>query len=345
MAVLNKIFEVLKAAFWKTVSFFTQKNKATKIILEKSDYADILIALLPAAVFGCLLFGLNAVLVLAVSVILSVGLDFLWDLIFRKEKNNISLSAVVSGLLLALSLSSSLNILLVIALNILAVFLRKTFFKQNPGNITTPLLLARVVFALIFLKAFSLYAFPFLNGENRILPIDKMFLLCSYIEPAKHLFFGLRSGNIGETSVLLITVGGIYLMLRKIINPIIPVSFILTSAFISLIFGESLALSLMGGGLFFAVVFMTIGYSFKTTALYKKLLYGVCGGVLTFILRLIFITEGVLLAVLITDFAFFCFTRRNIKKAIKFIKNPNFEKLVNKFKKSALVYFADLRKN
>lgn len=169
MAVLKNLFGILK-------SFFGAENKATRNEITKWDYIDILMALAPVTVFGCLLFGVNAVIVLAVSVVLSAGLDFLWDLLFKKEKNSINLSAIVSGLLLGLSLSSNLNILIVILLNIVAVFLRKTFFKGNTFSITTPLLLVRVIFAFIFIKAFSVYALPFISGENGILPIDKMFI-------------------------------------------------------------------------------------------------------------------------------------------------------------------------
>ncbi len=333
MLILQKTGSFIKHYYDVTVSFLKEKDKIAKKDLRKSDLADIFIALLPAAIFGCLLFGLRAVLTLAVCIAACMGTDILWDIIFKKEKKGINYSIVITGLLLGLTLSSVLNAALSVLLCVLTVALIKTVFKNKPCCIAFPVLVTRVLIAVVFFKAFSHYVFPFMNTPAQSLPLNSMFVLTSYAYPAKYLFFGLHSGNIGETSVLLIIVGGIYLMLRRLINPVIPLSFIITSFLLSLIFGESLTVSLMGSGLFFVAIFMTIDYSMKTAPRYKKILYGVVCGLLTFVLRLLFKTESVLLAVLIADFVFFYVTRRNIKRTVNFIKKPNFKRLLSKVKK------------
>ena len=174
---------------------------------------------------------------------------------------------------------------------------------------------------------------PFLNTRH-YLPIETFYKSISFAGSAKMYFFGLHCGNIGETSVLLILVGGIYLCLRHIINPIIPVSFIITTAVISFAFGQNLSVSLLGSGLFFAAFFMTMGYNFMSVSRYKKILYGIVCGALTVLLRFIFKTEAVLLAVLIADFVFYCITRRNIKMFIKFVKKPDFKRVFKKMGKA-----------
>lgn len=331
MYINNKKISGFKDFYILIKEFFTYREKGGNA-LSKSAEADILISLLPYAVFGCLLFGVRAVLVLALSVVLSVGLDCLCDLILKKGFK-INLTAVISGLLVGMILSSKLNIWLVVAVNVSATLLRKTVFKDKALKLTTPALFSRGLLFVLFLGQFSVYAAPFLNTKIH-LPVESFYYPVSFVGSAKMYFFGLHSGNIGETSVLLILVGGIYLMLRRIIKPIIPVSFIVTTAVISLVLGQSISISILGSGLFFAAFFMTLGYNFTSAARYKNILYGITCGGLTVFLRFVFKTEAVLLAVVIADFAFYCVTRRNIKKFIRFVKKPDFKKLLRKITKA-----------
>ena len=330
MKIKENAFKTLKTYIFRIINYFTSKQLPAKTKLSKLDLAEIFISLLPVSIFGSLVFGLKAVFILLLSVILSVGLDFLWNFIIMKEKC-IDYSTAIIGLLVGLTLSSRLNILLVVAFNVLLFLLRKTAFKNSGIKFTTNLLLSRFILAVIFYKAFSVYAVPFINSTG-ILPIDTLYITYSYVEPAKYMFFGIQSGNIGDISVFLALLGGIYLMLRRIINPIIPISFLLSATVLSLIFGQSLAISLLGGGIFFAALFLTMDYSFSESSRIKKILYGVACAVLTFIIRAILKTEGVYFAVLIADLIFINITRKNIKKVINFIKKPDFKMLLSKIK-------------
>lgn len=321
MNIKEKVFLPIKG-------FFTKEESGTKITLNKLDLADIFIALAPAAIFGSLIFGLRALLCLAISVALAIGLDFLWNIIF-KAKKRFSLESVIYGIVAGLTVSSKLNIWLLAAVNVVAFALRKTVFKQRKMLVVTPWLLAKALFAGVFSTAFTTYAFPFIETTNGMLPVDGMLSVAGYTYPAKYLFFGVHSGNIGETSALLLLIGGIYLILRKIINPVIPVSFIITSTVLSLIFGENIGLSLLGGGVIFAAFFLTLDYSFVSSAFYKKLLYGIACGIFTFILRLIFGAEMAYFAVILANCVFLCVNRRNIKRFVRFVKKPDFKRLLN----------------
>ncbi len=336
MDIKEKGLGVLKTVLRVATGFLTQRNSATRKKLKGLDFADIFIALSSTAVFGCLVFGLRALLTLAICAAVFIGFDYIWDIAVKKQKKGIrdfNFSALLSGYLLGLILSSRLHILLVIAVSLLAAFLEKTLLKKRTIFITAPAIIARGALALVFFKAFCVYALPFVGTATKNVPLDVILKSVENTYSAKYLFFGLHSGAIGEISVLLIVVGGIYLILRRIINPIIPISFIATSTLLSLSFGENLAISLLGGGIFFAAFYMTLSYSFTTTPLYKKVVYGVACGVLTFLLRLIFNTEVVYLAVLLTEAAMRLITLYNIKRGIRFLKKPDFKKLLKKSKK------------
>ncbi len=332
MDIKRKISDLAKGILNAVISFFTQEDKATRTELKGLDLADIFISLAPAAVFGCLLFGFRAVLILLICMLIPVAFDFLWNLIFKKAKNGVNWGTALSGLILGLAVSSQLNIFLVIAISVLLAVLSEFVFKNRSADLIFPSLLVRVVLGVIFFGAFKVYCFPFMSIKAQMLPLDYIFSATSFIYPAKYLFFGLHSGNIGETSVLLLLVGGIYLMLRKIINPIIPTCFIASVAILSLIFGRSLSISLLGGSLFFAAFVLTLDYSFKTTPRYKKILYGVLCGVLTFFIREILHTEGALYAVLIIHIAFLYINRKNIKCVINWFRKIDFKGIFLKIK-------------
>ncbi len=332
MNINTKISGFFKNCYTAVKLFFTERDTATKSKLSKLDYVDIFISLAPAAIFGCLLFGFRAVSVLLICTLLPLGIDFLWNLILLKKKTAPDYTLAVSGLILGLTLSSRLNFLLVVAVSILTTVLTKLLFKKSPIKVIYPLLIVRVVTGTIFFKAFGIYNFPFLNTQAEALPIDYVFGSTSFIYPAKYLFFGIHSGNIGETSVLLLLVGAIYLMLRKIINPVIPACYIATVTVLSLAFGRVVATSLLGGSLFFVALFLTLDYSLKKAPRYKKILYGICCGILTFGMRELLRTEGALYAILITHIIFLYVNRKNIKRVVRGFKSIDFKSMFCKSK-------------
>lgn len=329
MKILKNIFKTLKNKFRK---FAVKKSMPPKTALSKLDYADIFISLLPAALFGCLLFGSNAVLILSVCILLPLIAEFLINLILKRPKTPIDFRTPLAGMILALTLSSKLNIFLVISASILTLLLTKTVFKNKPLYIIFPILIVKTVLSLIFFKQFGTYSSPFMNNISAHLPLEYLYGSLSFAYPAKYMFFGLHGGNIGETSVFLLLIGGIYLTFRKLINPVIPISFIAVTGLLSLAFNENIAISLMGGELVFGAVFLTADYGFKNDKLYKNILYGVFCAAISFAIRKILHTDGTIYAVLIANTVFIYFNRRNIKRFYKFIKHPDFKKILPKLK-------------
>lgn len=330
MEVLKNILLVLKMVLITVKNFFTKEDKAKRSSLSNFDIAEIALSLAPCAVFGCLLFGWRALIVLLVSSAVAIVADFLWDILFKKGYSGINYSQALTAAIIGLSISSITNIALVASISLLGVVLNKVFFKNRPSFIVTPTLISRIVVGLIFLKAFSLYAAPFVGTRIEFLPIQDLFITRSFVLSAKYLFFGLHSGNIGETSILMLLIGGIYLILRKVINPIISVGFIVTVGVLSLIFHQSLSISLMGSGLFFTAIYLTMDYGFQTTPLYKKVLYGIFCGILTFVIRILFKTEGAIYAVLIANIVFTHINGRSIEWVVRLIKSIDFKGIIAK---------------
>ncbi len=324
------IKEKLTAIRKSVISYFTQDVFSKKIKLSSLDCAEIVMALMPLTIFGALMFGFNALLILAVSVAISVGIELLWSSIFKKTQR-FDYTSVIVGIVAGLTLSSGLNIFLVITLNIIIAFLRKTVFKNSGIRFTRALLLSRGILALLFWKSFSSYSVPLFGGGGRS-PIESLFSDSFNAYSIKILFFGIRCGGIGEISALLILVGAVYLCLRRFINPIVPLSFIITSAVLSFIFKQNIGVSLLGGGILFAAFFMTLDYSYTSDIRIKKILYGIACGVITFALRFILKTEAVYFAVLIVDLLFIHITKKEIKRFIRFVKKPQFRKLLSKLK-------------
>ncbi len=326
MDIKSKIFSFLSAI----KDFFLEEDKATKDRLEKFDLLDIFVALCPAALFGCLIFGWRAVLVLAVSVAIPVVFDFLWKLILKK-KFEFNFKVALGGLILGMSFSSKLSFWLVLAVCVVYAVLNKLVFEGKELFLVFPALIVRAVASIVCYDAFQVYLIPFTNTVESVLPIDRLFITTSFVEPAKYLFFGLHMGNIGGTSEIMILLGLIYLMLRKVINPVVPTCFIGSHALFNIIFGRSISVSLLGGSLFFGAFAWAMDYSFKTTARYKKMCFGFLCGVLSFAFREVVRVEAVSVAILCSYLIMLYINRKNIKFVIEFFKNIDYKGFVKKF--------------
>ena len=205
---------------------------------------DVIIALLPATVFGCVIFGWRAALVVAVSVASAVIFEFLWNLIFKKQQSVLDFSAVVTGLILGMNLPGTMPLWMVVIGNFIAIIIVKQFFGGIGHNFANPAITARIALMVSFPAAMTAYAIPFSAADTvtSATPLAAIYGDAASTVTVKEAFFGLQSGCIGETSAFLLIVGGLYLILRRVINPVIPLSFIGTVALASLITGQNVGL-------------------------------------------------------------------------------------------------------
>lgn len=257
---------------------------------------DVIIALLPAAVYGCILFKWDAVFVLITTIVTAVAAEAVWNLALHKKQTIGDLSAVLTGLLLGMNLSSKTPLWIAAIGSVVAIIVVKQMFGGLGFNFANPAMTARIVLLVSFAGQMSNYVSP-IDVQTSATPLarEATFTL-------KELFFGMHGGAIGETSSFLLIIGGIYLVLRRVIKPIIPVAFIGTVAIASLIAGTDLKLAIFGGGLMLGAIFMATDYVTTPTTNLGKLIFGVGCGLITFVIRqFASLPEGVSYAILLMN--------------------------------------------
>lgn len=243
--------------------------------------SDVVIALAPAATYGCILFGLRALAVLITSVSVAVLCEFLWNKALKKPNTIKDMSAVVTGLLLGMNLPPTLPLWQAAIGSAAAIIVVKQMFGGLGHNFANPAIAARIILLVSFPASMTRFTEPVSDAVTSATPLAGTAGTLSF----KTLFFGMHAGSIGETSAFLLIVGGLYLVIRRVITPIIPVCFIGTVALLSLISGESVMLSVLGGGLILGAVFMATDYTTSPTTSLGKAIFAVGCGIITFVIR------------------------------------------------------------
>lgn len=257
---------------------------------------DVIIALLPAAIYGCILFGLRAAIILVVTVATAVASEAIWNLALKKPQTIGDCSAILTGLLLGMNLSSQTPVWIAAIGSVVAIIVVKQMFGGLGFNFANPAMTARIVLLVSFAGQMSNYVSP-IDAVTTATPLANNTPIT-----LKELFFGMHSGAIGETSSFLLIIGGLYLMLRRVIKPIIPVAFIGTVAIATLIAGGDLKLALFGGGLMLGAIFMATDYVTTPTTDLGKLVFGIGCGLITFVIRQFgALPEGVSYAILLMN--------------------------------------------
>ena len=243
--------------------------------------SDVIIALAPAATYGCILFGLRALAVLITRVSVAVLCEFLWNKALKKPNTIKDMSAVVTGLLLGMNLPPTLPLWQAAIGSAAAIIVVKQMFGGLGHNFANPAIAARIILLVSFPASMTRFTEPVSDAVTSATPLAGTAGTLSF----KTLFFGMHAGSIGETSAFLLIVGGLYLVIRRVITPIIPVCFIGTVALLSLISGESVMLSVFGGGLILGAVFMATDYTTSPTTPLGKAIFAVGCGIITFVIR------------------------------------------------------------
>lgn len=243
--------------------------------------SDVIIALLPAAVYGCILFGWNAVFILLTTVITAVAAEAIWNVALHKKQTIGDLSAVLTGLLLGMNLSSQTPVWVAAIGSVVAIIVVKQMFGGLGFNFANPAITARIVLLVSFPAKMASFVSP-IDAVSSATPLASETTVSFGF---KQLFFGMHGGTIGETSSFLLIIGGVYLVLRRVIKPIIPLSFIGTVALATLISGGDVTLAVFGGGLMLGAIFMATDYVTSPTTDLGKLIFGIGCGIITFVIR------------------------------------------------------------
>ena len=265
---------------------------------------DVLIALLPATVAGVVIFGLRSLLVVAVCVAFCVAFEALFNVIAKKEQTIGDLSAAVTGLLLGLNLPANVPVWQCAVGCLFAIVLVKCLFGGIGCNLVNPAITARV-FMLVSFGSMATQAFPkIVDTASTATPLAE---IAAGTTPAlSSLLLGTTGGAIGETCAVALILGGVYLIVRRIITWHIPVTFI-GSVFVLSLFMEKFDVvtalaAVLSGGLIIGAFFMATDYVTSPNTAKGKIIFGLGAGLITFMIRYFGVyPEGVSFAILLMN--------------------------------------------
>ncbi|MGI5977370.1 MAG: RnfABCDGE type electron transport complex subunit D [Candidatus Limivicinus sp.] len=278
---------------------------------------DVIIALIPAVIVAVIEYGFYPLLVIAVSVAASVFFEWIYRKLMKKDCTIGDLSAVVTGLLMALVLPADSPWWLPIIGDCFAIVIVKQLYGGIGKNFLNPAMAGR---AFLLASYALLMGSPWLTPKSLSGVVDAttMATPLAYLYEGEALpeyftmggmFLGNVPGCIGELSTLALLIGGIYLIARKVISWRIPVSTIGTLAVLTLIFGhagygrfEWMMYNLLSGGFILGAIFMATDYATSPVTLNGQLLYGVGIGAITVLIRYFGgYPEGITYAILIMN--------------------------------------------
>ena len=254
---------------------------------------DVVIAALPALIMGTVIFGIRALLVTAVTVVAAVLSEVLFNLAAKKAQTVGDLSAVVTGLLLALNLRADAPLWQCVIGAVFAIVVVKCLFGGLGCNFANPAITARVLLLVCFAGSLGGGAIPVMtaggpielvSGATPLAVLKTGGALPSLLE----MFLGFRGGAIGESCIAAILLGFLYLVVRKVINFEIPVIFVGTVFLLTLAVDGSLIKStyeILAGGLVFGAVFMATDYVTTPINRAGKMLFAFGCGLITFLIR------------------------------------------------------------
>ncbi len=256
---------------------------------------DVIIALIPAFLGGIYFFGLNALVTVLSSAAFCVLFEYIWDKATKKENTTTDLSAIVTGVLLAFCLPAETPIYMVAAGDAFAIIVVKCFYGGIGQNFVNPALAARAFLLACWPVALTTFKAPLdyagLFAGEHVAAVSG----ATPLNVIKHggeiasnwdLFFGYTGGCIGEVSAFLIIIGAIYLLIRGIINLIIPVTYLVCVGIFGMLFTDyGFMFHILSGGVMLAAFFMATDYATSPVSKRGQFIYAFGAGLITAVIR------------------------------------------------------------
>ncbi|WP_316608806.1 RnfABCDGE type electron transport complex subunit D [uncultured Ruminococcus sp.] len=302
---------------------FKGNNSTRRIML------DVIIALCPAAIAACVIFGLRSMVLIGVCVSTCVLLEYASRKIMKRDTTIGDLSAVVTGLLLALNLPVDINPLIAMFGCLIAIVVVKQMFGGIGMNFVNPALAARIVLLVSFPSAMMHWvtaagapAAAQIDATTSATPLAAAPGVYSYID----LLIGRCGGSIGEVCAVALILGGVYLVVRRVISPIIPCVYLGTAALMSLIVGLDPLYQLLSGGLLLGAIFMATDYTTSPVTKWGKVIFAVGCGFFTILLRAYSnMPEGVSFSILLMNILVPLIERATVPRTLGYIKKKKGE--------------------
>ena len=262
----------------------------------------VCLALVPTLVASVFIFGINSLILTAITVAACVAFEYGYCKLVGREIPIGDFSAVVTGLLLAFNLPASLPWWMAIVGAFIAIVIVKQLFGGMGYNFANPAIVARIALAVGYASRMATYPKP--ANEIDVLASATPLAVAGELGADSYvtLLMGNHGGVLGETCAITILVGGIYLIATKTISPMIPVSYLATVAVLSLVGGQDPVVQLLSGGLMLGAFFMATDYVTSPTTEKGKLVFGIGLGVITCAIRFLgTMNEGVSFAILLMN--------------------------------------------
>ena len=273
---------------------------------------DVLIALSPACISGIHHYGIYAFFTISVAIFSAVIAEYLFQKVTGKTVTTNDLSAVITGLLLAFNLPPAVPFWIPITGSVFAIIVVKQLFGGLGSNFLNPALAARAFLLASFPLYMTRWTMPSrpdaVTGATYLSIIKDNPGFIPEVSDYMNLLFGKMGGCIGETSALALIAGGLYLIVRRVINWRIPVFYIGSFAFFAFIFGREsffsghILFELLSGGLMLGAFFMATDYATSPITPNGRIIMGIGCGFLTVVIRFFGgYPEGVSYAILIMN--------------------------------------------
>lgn len=258
---------------------------------------DVIIALTPAALFGCFAFGYRAAILIISCIVSCVLAEFIFCKLMKKHNTIGDLSAAVTGMLLGLNLPTVCPVWMAVVGSVFAVIIVKQIFGGLGKNFMNPALAARCFMLIAWTSAMTSYCNPFMgygaDAVSSATPLAVMKSVSGEVPSLVRAFLGFIPGTIGETSAACLLLGGVYLLIRRVISIKIPAAYIITFAVFTYFFGnhgemsaiDYTLLQICTGGLMLGAFFMATDYVTTPSTSSGMVIFGMGCGILTFVIR------------------------------------------------------------
>ena len=268
---------------------------------------DVIIALIPALIASVVYFGVRALIVVCVTVASCVIAEYICRRVMKRPVTIGDYSAVVTGMLLAFNLPVGIPLWIAAIGGVVAIVVVKQMFGGLGHNFANPAITARIILMTSFPVRMTTWVAPYsyitLDTTATASPLaliesGNVAGLPTYTQ----MFLGERAGCLGETCILALIIGGVYLIARKVIAPTIPVVFIGTVFIMTALLGQDPLMQILSGGLFLGAIFMATDYVTSPLTTKGKVIYAIGCGVITTLIRLFgSLPEGVSFSILLMN--------------------------------------------
>ena len=268
--------------------------------------ADVMIALTPALAVGVARFGTKALILTLVTMASAVAAEWVYGKLTKTRNTTVDGSALVTGMLLAMTLPHTCPLWLAICGSVFAILFVKCLCGGLGQNVFNPALAARAAMMLVYPVGLTRYMD--IDGVTAATPLHHMVMPALPEQTISQMFLGNCPGSIGEISALALIAGGCYLLWRKVISVRIPAAYLGTVAVLTLVFHKTdapidwMLYSLCSGGLLLGAIFMATDYATSPATPMGQIVYGIgCGALTVFFRYFGLFPEGVTYAILLMN--------------------------------------------